>query len=127
MKENLAKIYIVLSGFILVAVGIAGCFRHEMFNLTFPWAHNLFHLLSGVIALFAGLGRNPAGPRRFGLLFGAIYTLVAIAGFLGQHDLGPVHLGLNLHFNFIHLGVGLLSLLAGFASASPPVSRLAPH
>jgi hypothetical protein len=120
MKTTLAKIYIILSGFILVVVGIAGFFRHEMFNLTFPPAHNLFHLLSGVVALFAALGGSPAGPRRFGLIFGSIYTLLAIAGFTGLRDLGPIQLDLNLHFNFIHLGVGLLSLFAGFASPKPP-------
>jgi hypothetical protein len=119
MKSTLAKVYIILSGFILVAVGMAGFFRHEMFNLTFPPAHNLFHLLSGVIALFAGLGRYASGPRLFGLIFGSIYTVLAIAGFAGLHDLGPVQLGLNLHYNFIHLGVGSLSLLTGFASAKP--------
>ena len=116
MKTKLAKLYVVLSGFILIIVGITGFFRHEMFNLTFPPAHNTFHLLSGIIALFAGLGGNPNGPRRFGLIFGIVYTLLAIAGFAGMHDLGPLHLDLNLHFNFIHLGIGLLSLLAGAAA-----------
>jgi hypothetical protein len=120
MKTILAKAYIVLSGFILVVVGVAGFFRHEMFNLTFSPAHNLFHLLSGITALLAGLGRSPNGPRLFGLIFGSVYTLVAIAGFAGLRDLGPIQLGLNLHYNFIHLGVGFLSLLAGLASANPP-------
>lgn len=123
MKSTLAKVYTILSGFILVVVGIAGFFHHQMFNLTFPPAHNLFHLLSGVIALFAGLGADPSGPRRFGLIFGSIYSLLAIAGFAGLHDLGPLRLGLNLHYNFIHLGVGFLSLLAGFASAKPHLSQ----
>ena len=117
MKENmgstLAKIYVVLSGAILVVVGVVGFFRHEMFNLTFPRAHNVFHLVSGLIALGAGFGKNVDGPRRFGLIFGTIYTLVAIAGFAGMRDLGPIQLDLNTHFNFIHLGVGLLSLVAG--------------
>lgn len=116
MKATLARAYIILSGLILVVVGVAGFFRHEMFNLTFPPAHNLFHLLSGVIALAAGFGKNAAEPRRFGLIFGSIYTLLAFAGFVGLRDLGSIKLDLNLHFNFIHLGVGLLSLLAGFAS-----------
>ena len=44
---------------------------------------------------------------------------MAIAGFGGLRDLGPIQLDLNTHFNFIHLGVGLLSLAAGFASAKP--------
>lgn len=84
----------VLSGFILV-VGVAGFFRHEMFNLTFPLAHNLFHLVSGVIAVVAGFSKNAASQRHFGLAFGSIYTLVAIAGFLGLHDVGPIQLGLH--------------------------------
>ena len=120
MWSTLAKIYVGLSGAILVVVGVVGFFRHEMFNLTFPPAHNVFHLGSGVVALWAGLGKSANGPRRFGLIFGAIYTLLAIAGFAGMRDLGPIQLDLNMHFNFIHLGVGLLSLAAGFASAKAP-------
>ncbi len=117
MGRTLARVYIVLSGAILVVVGVAGFFRHEMFNLTFPPAHNVFHFASGVVALWAGLGKGANG-RLFGLIFGAIYTLVAVAGFAGLRDLGPVKLDLNTHFNFIHLGVGLLSLAAGLASST---------
>jgi uncharacterized protein DUF4383 len=116
MASTLAKIYVVLSGAILVVVGVVGFFRREMFNLTFPPAHNIFHLVSGSLALWAGLGKSADGSRRFGLIFGAIYALVAIAGFAGLRDLGSIELDLNTHFNFIHLGVGLLSLAAGFAS-----------
>ena len=123
MGSTLARIYVVLSGAILVVVGVAGFFRHEMFNLTFPPAHNLFHLGSGLIALWAGLGKNANGPQRFGLIFGTIYTLLAVAGFAGMRDLGSIQLDLNTHFNFIHLGVGLLSLAAGFASARTTVAQ----
>jgi len=123
MASTLAKIYVVLSGAILVVVGIAGFFRHEMFNLTFPPAHNVFHLGSGVIALWAGLGKSANGPRRFGLIFGAIYTALAIAGFLGLRDLGSIQLDLNTHFNVIHLGVGVLSLAAGLASTTAAPAR----
>jgi hypothetical protein len=123
MASTLAKIYVVLSGAILVVVGIAGFFRHEMFNLTFPPAHNVFHLGSGVIALWAGPGKNENGPRLFGLVFGGIYTALAIAGFLGLRDLGPIQMDLNAHFNVIHLGVGLLSLAAGFASGGAARTR----
>jgi hypothetical protein len=42
---------------------------------------------------------------------------MAVRGFAGMRDLGPVQLNLNAYFNFIHLGVGLLSLAAGFANA----------
>jgi hypothetical protein len=123
MGSTLAKIYVVLSGAILLVVGVLGFFRHEMFNLTFPPAHNVFHLVSGAISLWAGLGNNTNGVRRFGLTFGAIYTLVAVAGFAGLCDFGPIQLDLNTHFNFIHLGVGLLSLAAGLAGRKPAVAQ----
>jgi len=123
MASSLAKSYVVLSGAILLVVGVVGFFRHEMFHLTFPPAHNVFHLVSGAIALWAGLARSADGPRRFGLIFGAIYTLVAFAGFAGLRDFGPIQLDLNTHFNFIHLGVGLLSLAAGLASAKSAVGQ----
>jgi len=97
---------------------VLGFFRHEMFNLRFPPAHNVFHLVSGAIGLWAGLRNNANGVRRFGQIFGAIYTLVAIAGFAGLRDFGPIQLDLNTHFNFIHLGFGLLSLAAGLAGAA---------
>jgi hypothetical protein len=123
MARTVARIYVILSGAILVVVGIVGFFRHEMFNLTFPPAHNVFHLGSGVVALWAGLGKSANGPRWFGLIFGAIYTALAIAGFLGLHDLGSIQLNLNTHFNVIHLGVGVLSLAAGLASTAVDPAR----
>jgi hypothetical protein len=116
MGSTLARIYVVLSAAILLVVGVVGFFRHEMFNLTFPPAHNVFHLVSGAIGLWAGLRNNANAVRRFGQIFGAIYTLVAIAGFAGLRDFGPIQLDLNTHFNFIHLGVGLLSLAASLAA-----------
>ena len=118
MGSTLARLYVVLSAAILLVVGVLGFFRHEMFNLRFPPAHNVFHLLSGAIGLWAGLRNNANAVRRFGQIFGAIYTLVAIAGFAGLRDFGPIQLDLNTHFNFIHLGVGLLSLAAGFAGVA---------
>jgi len=123
MRAAIARTYVALSGAILFVVGVVGFFRHEMFNLTFPPAHNGFHLVSGAIALWAGFGKRADGPRLFGLIFGVVYTLVAIAGFAGLRDLGPIQLGLNTHYNFIHLGVGLLSLAAGFAGAKPAVAQ----
>ena len=123
MRAVIARTYVALSGAILFVVGAVGFFRHEMFHLTFPPAHNVFHLVSGAIALWAGLGKRADGPRLFGLVFGAVYTVVAIAGFAGLRDLGPFQLGLNTHYNFIHLGVGLLSLAAGFAGAKPAAAQ----
>jgi len=53
-----------------------------MFNLKFPPAHNVFHLVSGLIALWAGLGKNVDGPRWFGLDFWSDLYVVAIVALL---------------------------------------------
>jgi hypothetical protein len=63
MKPALAKAFIVLSGSMLVAVGVASFFLHEMFHPTFPLAHSLFHLRSGIIALIACLGQGRAAAQ----------------------------------------------------------------
>ena len=88
--------------------------------------HNVFHLVSGAIGLWARLRNNANAVRRFGQIFGAIYRLVAIRGFAALHDLGPIQLDLNMHFNFIHLGVGPLSLAAGLAGAAQQTEASSP-
>jgi len=115
----MAKTYAVAVGAVLLLVGIAGFLTDEMFGMKFHPAHNVIHILSGAIGLWAGLGKSANGPRTFAQIFGVIYTLVAIAGFAGMHDLGPIQLGLNGAYNVVHLAVGLLGLLAGFTGAKP--------
>lgn len=111
----MAKTYATVVGAILLLVGIVGLLRHDLFGLiTFYPAHNVIHLASGVIGLLAGLGKNASAPRLFAQIFGVVYTLVAIVGFVGVHDLGPIRLGLNNPYNAIHLVVGVLGLIAGF-------------
>ena len=113
----MAKTYAVAVGAVLLLVGVAGFLTHELFGMTFHPAHNVIHILSGAIGLWAGLGKSANGPRMFAQIFGVVYTLVAIAGFAGMQDLGPIQLGLNGTYNVVHLAVGVLGLLAGFTGA----------
>lgn len=114
----MAKTYAVAVGAVLLLAGIVGFLTDELFGmLKFHPAHNVIHLVSGAIGLWAGLGKNANAPRLFAQIFGVVYTLVAIAGFAGMQDLGPIQLGLNGAYNVIHLAVGLLGLLAGFTGA----------
>lgn len=115
----MAKTYAVAVGAVLLLVGIAGFLTHKMMGLTFYPAHNVIHIVSGLIGLWAGLGKSANGPRLFAQIFGVVYTLVGLAGLAGLHDLGPIQLGLNTGYNVIHLAVGLLGLLAGFTAAKP--------
>ncbi len=111
----MAKIYSLLVGTVLLVVGGLGFARPVMFGLPFYPAHNVLHVVTGLLGLWAGLSKGANGPRTFSQLFGAAYTLMAIAGFSGMHDLGSLHLGLDGNFNGIHLVLGLVGMLVGFA------------
>ncbi len=119
----MAKIYALLVGAVLLLVGVCGFLKTELFGLiTFHPAHNIIHLVSGAIGLLAGVNKNPKVPRTFAQVFGVVYTLVAIVGFMGVRDLGPIQLGLNTTYNVIHVAIGALGLLAGFAGAKEGTS-----
>ena len=113
----MAKTYAVVVGVVLLLVGILGFVTDQMFGLMFHPAHNVIHLLTGAIGLWAGFGKSANAPKLFAQVFGVVYTLVAIAGFAGMVNLGPIRLGLNTNYNVIHLVVGLWGLWAGFAKA----------
>ena len=76
-------------------------------------AHNFVHLLSGVVAGVAGLSCGSA-PLWFFRVFGIIYGLVAILGFMGGSE--PV-LGMianNRADVWLHALLSLVSLILGF-------------
>lgn len=113
----MAKLYAMVVGAVLLLTGIVGFFVTDLFGLiTFHPAHNIIHLATGVVGLAAGLAGGEKGGKWFALIFGVIYTLVAVLGFAGFEDIGPIRLGLNVWYNIIHVAVGLLGLAAGFTS-----------
>jgi hypothetical protein len=76
-------------------------------------AHNFVHLLSGVVAVVAGLSGGSA-PLWFFRVFGIIYGLVAILGFIGGNE--PV-LGMianNRADVWLHALLSVVSLILGF-------------
>ena len=82
-------------------------------------AHNLVHLLSGAVAVIAGLSGGNA-PLWFFRVFGIVYGLVAILGFMAGNN--PV-LGMianNMADVWLHALLSLASLFLGFAPIGPP-------
>jgi hypothetical protein len=105
-----AKAYTVLVGLLLLVVGVLGFLGKVPLHMH----HNAFHVLSGIIAL--GVAIFAAGrARTFAQIFGAVYVVLALAGFVGVSDLGPFHFGLNATpVLYVHSAVGIAGLLAGF-------------
>jgi hypothetical protein len=77
------------------------------------------HLLTGITALAVGAASNHASQLFF-RIFGIVYGLVAILGFLGGDR--PV-LGVianNMADAWLHLGIAAVSLFIGFALHERP-------
>lgn len=87
-------------------------------------AHNVVHLLTGAIALGAGLTSSSAS-RLFFQIFGVVYGIVAVLGFAYGNE--PI-LGLmanNIPDAWFHLIVAAASLYLGFAPTAATVAARA--
>jgi hypothetical protein len=119
MLQNLAKVF----GLVLLAVGIMGFISgftpdDELLGVFHvDPLHNLIHLGSGAIALWAGYISRHAS-RMYFQVFGVIYALVAVLGFMaGDSDI----LGLvanNTADNWLHVVIAGSALFLGFGSRS---------
>src|ERR1700687_2215259 len=83
----MVKMAAILFGLVFLVLGILGFIpvatSNEMLLGTFHvnFAHNLVHLASGVVFLLCGMAG--AGPSRmFFRIFGIVYALVAVLGFM---------------------------------------------
>jgi hypothetical protein len=115
MAKTIAK----LLGVILLLVGILG-FTHllDPLGAHLSPAHNLVHIVSGVIALYFGLAGSLGGAKGFCTIFGLVYLLLGIVG-LAKGDLmiGPLMLGKVDHG--IHVLLGALFLAGGLLTKKP--------
>jgi hypothetical protein len=110
----------IVFGIVLLIVGILGFVPSiapdEMLFGIFHvnTAHNGVHLLSGAIALLCGLASTQAS-RLYFRIFGVIYGIVAVLGFLqGEgHLLGVI--SNNMADTWLHVVIAGASLALGFA------------
>lgn len=106
-------------GLVLLLVGVLG-FTHVLDSLGahLSPAHNLVHILSGVIALYFGFSGSLAGAKGFCIIFGLVYLLLGILGLaMGELHIGPLMLGKVDHG--IHLIVGAIFLAGGLFTRNP--------
>ena len=115
MAKTLAKIL----GLVLLLVGVLG-FTHVLdpLHATLTPAHNAVHLVTGIIALYFGFAASMSAARGFCLVFGAVYLLLGVCGYL-LGDASHMH-ALNLRLlilhdmdHIIHIAVGALFLIGG--------------
>jgi len=64
----------------LLAVGLAGFALPTVLGLHLTTVHNVIHLITGLLALYAGFAGTRTTARFFCLFFGAAYLLLGLAG-----------------------------------------------
>ena len=115
MAKTVAKIM----GLGLLLVGVLG-FTHVLDPLGahLSPAHNLVHILTGVISLYFGFAGSLSGAKGFCIIFGLVYLLLGILGLaMGELHIGPLMLGKVDHG--VHLIVGAIFLAGGLFTRNP--------
>ena len=113
----MASLICKLMGVVFVAIAIWGFIvGDQVLMFTVNTAHNAVHLISGLAALACGFAGEKAA-RGFSLVFGAVYGLVAVLGFLGV-QFAVTQLNLNAADNYLHAGIAAVFLIAGLVPAS---------
>lgn len=105
----------LLFGVVFIAIGILGFVpaatpNGQLFGIyQVDSMHNIVHLVSGIIALFALYNLRYA--RLYLQIFGIIYLLLGIIGLLG---LMPISMNMNFADHLLHIGIGVVGVVAGF-------------
>ncbi|HJU93956.1 MAG TPA: DUF4383 domain-containing protein [Pyrinomonadaceae bacterium] len=114
----MAKTVCKILGVVFLLVGVIGFAKQDLLGAHLTPAHNVVHLVSGVVALYFGFAGSLAGAKTFALLFGVVYLGLGVLG-LAFGDpandrmvmLGPLHFGQADHG--IHILLGVIFLAGG--------------
>ena len=112
----------IVFGIVFLAVGVLGFVPgitsadgHLLGIFHVNAVHNVVHLLSGAVALYAGMTSADAA-RWYFRLFGLVYAAVAALGFVygDQAILGLV--ANNMADTFLHVAIAAAALIIGFGA-----------
>lgn len=84
----MAKTICKLLGVVFLLVGIVGFIMskdatgRDALGTHLTTAHNLVHIISGIVALYFGFSASLSAARGFCLAFGAVYLLLGVVGFI---------------------------------------------
>ncbi len=121
MLKTMAKVF----GIVLLLVGVLGFIPgvtttdgNLLGIFRVDALHNIVHLVSGALALWASMSEDSKASRMFFQIFGVVYLILAVLGFITP-DGGPL-LGLvasNTADTWLHVVLAVVALYLGFGSA----------
>jgi hypothetical protein len=113
-------------GVLFLLVGVLGFLMPTLLGAHLTPAHNIVHLVSGAISLWLGLKGTAGGAKTFCIVFGLVYLLLGVCGYLfgGGSDrmltLLPGQLMFGTMDHLIHIALGAIYLIGGFATKTVP-------
>ena len=117
----MAKTVCKILGVVFILVGIVGFVSPGFLGTHLSLTHNLVHLISGAIALYFGFAGTLGAARMFCIVFGVVYALLGICGFLlgsGPDRMFELLASLGLHLgtmdHVVHILLGIVFLAGGF-------------
>ncbi len=115
------KTIVTVLGVVFIAIGLLGFVNDPLLGIfEVDTLHNIVHLLSGVLALVA-VSMGMDAIRTYSKIFGVVYALVAVLGFLsGGMLLGIMEI--NMADNFLHVVLAAVFLYLGFGTRSSAAS-----
>lgn len=128
----MAKTISTILGIAFILVGIVGFVAPNFLGTHLSLAHNLVHIISGAAALYFGLAGSLSSARLFCIVFGIVYLLLGVVGFLlggsgtpsgTMAGMGtdsrlftviPGQLEFGTMDHVVHILLGLVFLIGGF-------------
>lgn len=110
------KPFAVIIGIGFLVAGILGFMPHITVNgmllniFAVDPMHNWIHIISGLIALLASF--NDKVSKIYFIIFGIIYTVVAIMGFVMKGQI--LMMQMNMADNYLHIALAIIFLYMGF-------------
>ena len=123
MLATIAKVW----GFVFLIVGILGFVPavtpngHLLGIFDVNGAHNVVHLLTGIAALICGYQGTHASKLYF-LIFGGIYGLVAMLGFVVGNGMLLGFIANNIADAWLHIGIAVVSIALGLLPETTPAT-----
>ncbi|MNJ91043.1 hypothetical protein D3C87_86870 [compost metagenome] len=121
IKRSPAQNICVAMGVFFILVGLAGFVMPELMGAHLSPAHNMIHLVSGILSLWFGTGKSIIAAKNFSRVFGTLYLLLGLAGFVfggGNADslIRPIPniLEFGTSDHFIHIAIGAIFLVAAY-------------
>jgi hypothetical protein len=101
-------------GVVFLLIGLLGLFNDPVLGIfEVDMMHNIVHLVSGAAALLYGM-RSEENAVTYARIFGVIYLLVTIIGFLAGTG-NILGMEMNTADDFLHLFLTVVLLWVGFS------------